>query len=322
MHRRKGKVENYFTLNLHLTYEYEKYILYTGLVASIVGGTTSFVLAQSNFTSYIRPAMVLQIGSNGNTLLRGTIEAVGTENLTVKSWGGNWIINISPSTKFVPSGDITQFKVGDFVGVQGSVNQNALWTIDATLVRNWTVKTTEFTKPLAKNWAGIASNIDVANRRFTLTVGGGEPISITEPISVAVYTINVSANARIVNKSFLTISLTDLRNGDTVHVWGPSETVCTNSVPPSCSNLITASAVRDLSLSAIMDFKKCDDGKTWGCRSISQGAAPPPGYSPPTGCGCIPTCPEGQVLITGLAGGTWPDGSNKGSFGCSLYPPA
>lgn len=82
--------------------------------------------------------MVLEIGPAGRTLLRGTVVAVGTNSLTVKSWGGDWVVNVSASTKLAPRTDIAQFAVGDFVGVNGTVSQSAAWTIDATLVKNWT----------------------------------------------------------------------------------------------------------------------------------------------------------------------------------------
>jgi len=79
--------------------------------------------------------MMLQIEPKGNALLRGTINSVASNSLVVKSWGGNWTVNFSSSTKLMPN-DIAQFKVGDFIGVQGTVNQASSWTIDATLIRN------------------------------------------------------------------------------------------------------------------------------------------------------------------------------------------
>ena len=79
--------------------------------------------------------MMLQIEPKGNALLRGTINSVASNSLVVKSWGGNWTVNFSSSTKLMPN-DIAQFKVGDFIGVQGTVNQASSWTIDATLMRD------------------------------------------------------------------------------------------------------------------------------------------------------------------------------------------
>ncbi|MBI3633210.1 MAG: hypothetical protein HY226_02875 [Candidatus Vogelbacteria bacterium] len=79
--------------------------------------------------------MVLQIEPKGNALLRGTIDSIASSSLVGKSWGGNWTVNFSSSTKLMPN-DIAQFKAGDFIGVQGIVNQASPWTIDATIIRN------------------------------------------------------------------------------------------------------------------------------------------------------------------------------------------
>lgn len=84
--------------------------------------------------------MVLEVGPKGKVLLRGTVSVVGANSLTVKSWGGDWVVNTSSTTKFASVEGLTQFKVGDFVGVQGQVSTTAAWTIDASLVRNWMEK--------------------------------------------------------------------------------------------------------------------------------------------------------------------------------------
>ncbi len=81
--------------------------------------------------------MVVQIGPSGNILLRGTVDSVGQNSLTVKSWGGDWTVMINASTKLAPASTIGQFAVGDFVGVHGTVDQNASWTVHADVVRDW-----------------------------------------------------------------------------------------------------------------------------------------------------------------------------------------
>ena len=127
----------------------KKILIGAGAVATILIGGASLVIAQNDTSiqpsttvvSDSRPQpMIVNIGPGGKTLLRGEIKTVGSSSLTVKSWGGDWIINISSSTQLMPKTDISQFAVGDFIGVQGMVNQSASLTIDATLVRNWTAK--------------------------------------------------------------------------------------------------------------------------------------------------------------------------------------
>jgi len=137
----------------------KKYVVAIGVVAAVLTGATSLVLAENNMmgqdtsslmmptTSMVdtfRPQpMVLQVGPEGKVLLRGIVSAVGASSLTVKSWGGDWIVNVHSSARVLPeNATLSQFAVGDFVGAQGMVNQSALWTIDATLVRDWTAKKT------------------------------------------------------------------------------------------------------------------------------------------------------------------------------------
>ncbi len=214
----------------------KKYIAIASVTTMLLSGAM-MVSAESNSTGNVMPAksdkkMVLQISQEGKVLLRGTVSAVGTTSLTVKSWGGDWVVNTSLTTKFAPGTTMSQVKVGDFVGVQGMVLTGPAWTIDASLVRNWTEKrmvkeNKEEVKDIMraqnpKNWDGTASN--VSSNSFTLTVDG------------TVYTVNLAANAKIVNKGFMSALFSDVKNGDRVRVYGPA----VNSV-------ITAFVVRDMS---------------------------------------------------------------------------
>lgn len=187
-----------------------------------------------------KQSMVLQVGPEGRTLLRGTITTVNAGSLGVKSWGGDWTVKVSATTEIVPEAaghDLTKFKVGDYVGVQGLMNQTQAWTVDAKLVRDWTYRhevreekkqniqaihqTMKNETP--RNYQGTASN--VSGSTFTLTV---------EKI---VYAVSVASNAKVLNRNFLTASLADIKNGDTVRVWG----LRTNTA-------IMAEIVRDISL--------------------------------------------------------------------------
>ena len=199
----------------------KKYIVYATLVATMLVGAGSMALAEDSNTSspssYPKP-MIIEINSSGKILLRGTITAVGTSSLTVKSWGGNWIINILTDTKIVPGDTISQFTVGDFVGVHGQVKEGVDWTVDATYVRDWSLKQEwqtvkkeirELKKSVdARNWQGTASNINTTTNSLTLTIDG------------TAYTVNVVADAKIVNRNYSLISLSDIMSGHTVRVWG------------------------------------------------------------------------------------------------------
>lgn len=129
----------------------KKYVIGAGLVASMLIAGASMVVAEKTaptITAQVMPVpakmppQIVNIGSEGRTLLRGTVSAVGTDSLTVKSWGGEWVVKVSADTKIrrdnSSSGSLGTYAVGDFVGVNGIASQSAAWTIDAMLVRNWT----------------------------------------------------------------------------------------------------------------------------------------------------------------------------------------
>lgn len=127
----------------------KKYIVGAGAIATALTGTLFLVSVHAQEVTNAQPTttasaitrkqpMVLEVGPTGRVLMRGTVEAVGTNSLTVKSWGGSWVVNIASTTSLAPKTDISQFAAGDFVGVQGAMSASAMWTIDATLVRNWT----------------------------------------------------------------------------------------------------------------------------------------------------------------------------------------
>ena len=59
----------------------------------------------------------------------------------------------------------------------------------------------------------------------------------------------------------------------------------------------------------------------WGCKPVTQGVAPDPNNPPPTVCGYLPTCSNGQSLVVSQGEGTWTDGSHKGTFTCSSELP-
>ncbi len=88
--------------------------------------------------------MILEVGPEGKVFLRGIINSVSAGVITVKGWGGVWTVNIPVGAQILPEvvhKDITKFKVGDYVGVQGRVITSESWTINAFLVRDRTRET-------------------------------------------------------------------------------------------------------------------------------------------------------------------------------------
>lgn len=195
-----------------------KNYLVAGLIVSLLGGTASLALANEKKEHVGIPPMIMEINKDGKVTLRGTLKAIAPNLLTVTSWGGDWTINTKNAT-VKGAGDISQFKVGDFVGVAGKVDQSASFTINATTVVDWslvnvgqaiqqeirTVKQTE----RERNWQGTASNVNTASNSFTLTIEG------------KAYTVNVTTDAVLVNnEKSRKITLSEIKDGDSVRVWG------------------------------------------------------------------------------------------------------
>ena len=82
--------------------------------------------------------VMISINPNGNALLRGSIVSVSADSLVIKSWGGNWTVQVTSATQISsPSHSLSDFKVGDFAGVLGNVVQDGSFVINAEIVRAW-----------------------------------------------------------------------------------------------------------------------------------------------------------------------------------------
>lgn len=212
-----------------------------------LGLAGGLILALASFAGAQTPnQMTLQIGPAGNALLRGTLVSVGANSLVVTSWGGNWNINVSADTQVMPkltgtSGDISSFKTGDFIGVQGKVNSGSAWTIDATLVRDRSLRQTAQTNVQSvrateqsgresgtgRIFVGTASNVGTSSLTLTTTNG-------------TAFTVQPATGAKILNRNWLALGLSQIQSGDTVRVFGTANGTSTGST-------ITASVVRDIS---------------------------------------------------------------------------
>ncbi|MCL4405310.1 hypothetical protein M1295_01930 [Patescibacteria group bacterium] len=208
------------------------------VVPSSFAQTASTTVATASSPS---EQMVLQVGPGGKVLMRGTIASASSGALTVNSWGGVWTVNVGSAVQVLPTAagnDLTKFKAGDFVGILGTVSQSAPWTIDATLVRDWTYRSavTQQEKQNAneasqikkasepRDYVGTASS-SVSGNSFTFMVDGMP------------YTVNVDPNAEVVNRNWVGLTPAGIQNGDNVRVWGTS-----------ASGTISAQIIRDVSI--------------------------------------------------------------------------
>ncbi len=215
-------------------------------VIGIAAGITAFlavtlVAAAQTTTATTTQPMLLQVNRAGKTLIRGTIASVASGTMTVNGWGGVWTVNIPTSAEILPvtvNKDVTQFKVGDFVGISGTMSQSAQWTIDANIVRDWTYRqvvsqeqkqNAQTARATMKNgtprdYVGTASNVNTDT--FTLTTANG-----------TTYTVNVASGAEVVSRGWATLPFSSITDGNNIRVWGVN-----------ASGTITAHIVRDVTL--------------------------------------------------------------------------
>ena len=197
-------------------------------VGSILAFAT-FAGAQTTGTTTTQNTVV-SINKDGKALVRGTIAAIANGTITVKSWGGDWTVLVGAGTQILPvetGSDITGFQVGDYVGAQGTIDQSANWTVDATLVRDWTYKATIAAEKkqnqksasqtikanTPKNYVGTATGVSAAgDGTFTLTVQGAT--------TTTAFAVNVASDAEVVNRNWLPIAVENITDGDNVRVWG------------------------------------------------------------------------------------------------------
>lgn len=205
--------------------------------------TAGVALAQTTATTAeprTQP-MVLEIGAAGRVLLRGTVESASADSLTVKSWGGSWTITVPANAEVLPRGTaVSGFQQGDFVGVSGVMNQNASFTIDAKIVRDWTARITarqgitqniHAVREVMRSGTprvveGTLSNLDATAETFTLTAGSGTN-----------YSVSLVSGAKTLQRNWATLDFSTVQNGDKVRVWGPV-----------ASSTISASVFRDVSI--------------------------------------------------------------------------
>mgnify|MGYP001609081783 CR=1 FL=1 len=205
-------------------------------ITLIASANNSSTIATNNNTRTTNP-MVIEIGPRGGTLLRGTVISNASGSLVVKSWGGNWTINIGSSTKILPNKDIANFAKDDFVGIQGKISDSSPWTINATLIRNWSykeelAKTKKENKEVVKE---LMKNATPRNYEGKVTTITGSGFTLTEK-NVA-FSVSIVSGAKIFNKNYLPILISDIQSGDTLRVWGTN-----------VSSTISAQIVRDISI--------------------------------------------------------------------------
>ncbi len=207
------------------------------LASTLVAGAQTTTTTPTPAPAHPEP-MVVRVNAAGHILLRGTISSIGSGALTVKSWGGDWTVNVPSSAEVLPGGDMSKFKQGDLVGVLGIISQSGNWTVDAKVVRDWTLRT-EVNTEVKQNQKETRQMMQRERPRVyqgTASAVTGSSFTLTSAKGTA-YTVNVTAGTKFLNKKWLSIAAADIQNGDTIRVFGVN-----------ASGTISATVVRDVSL--------------------------------------------------------------------------
>lgn len=98
--------------------------------------------------------MVLSIGNGGTALIRGVVTAISGTGVTIATWGGSWQIAVTPYTQVIPTSGVAAIHVGDFVGADGVIASHSDFTVNASVLRDWTIAPA----PVATGTSGSAAS--------------------------------------------------------------------------------------------------------------------------------------------------------------------
>ncbi len=149
---------------------------------------------------------MVNINASGEAMLAGTLKSISADSLVVSSWGGDWTILMSSTTKLLRRFDgkasLSEFAVGDAVQVKGKVSTTSMWAVNARAVQDNSIQTRN------ASFSGTISNLNTSTWAFMLT---------TQKRGVLQVTVNADAKIKIGDS---TGSVNDLMNGLMVSVSG------------------------------------------------------------------------------------------------------
>lgn len=185
----------------------------------------------------------VQVGPKGEVTLRGTVGTVGATSITVKSWGGDWAVNVGTGVKLNSRANdviaLADIKAGDVVMVQGDMKAGAGLTVDARQIKDHRIS--DSVARVRGTIASIGAN--------TLTVKNGD----------VTWTVNTAATTKFAAKFEGATTLAAMKVGDEVMAKGVLVTGSTTT--------LNATEVKDVSLQLTgekpkkikMDDKQSDD---------------------------------------------------------------
>lgn len=173
----------------------------------------------------------LEIGPAGRVLLRGNIESISGNTLKIKSWGGVWTVRATQGVEVLghdlkKKNDVSQFAVGDFVGIHGVVSSSEVLTIDGKVVRNWTETHSVHAdrKENEKLWKHLIKDARhedlLSGRIFEGILGTTTGASFTLEHDGIVITVTTSTTTKFIDRNWSSITMDKLKSGDKVRVFG------------------------------------------------------------------------------------------------------
>jgi hypothetical protein len=86
--------------------------------------------------------VVIVAGSAGDVLIRGIVRSATTDSVVIQSWGGPWTLRMISGGSVIAGAasaeDMSGIAAGDFIGAQGHISATEPYTVDVTLMRDWT----------------------------------------------------------------------------------------------------------------------------------------------------------------------------------------
>lgn len=161
----------------------------------------------------------VHISDNGSVLVRGAkVTALnGAVISATTAWNNSnisWMVATDANTKFSNrqggANNLSGIAVGDIVSFSGSLASSASGTmgVTATHVKDWTKQVPVNVKTTVEGKVKSAPLAASAPTSFVLTVGDRD------------YTVRVASDTSILNNFWLRVSLSGIRAGDNVRVYG------------------------------------------------------------------------------------------------------
>ncbi len=233
------------------SYMKSKKFLHKGAVFVLASAVSLFavavlVSAQATPPVVPHPPQMINVDGSGNILVRGTVVTVGASSVTVNSWGGNWTIQPAPTAQMFPVGpnggrDLSGIRVGDFLGVDGTIAPGQSFSVSANVIHDWTTAPAAVVgvpNTGAPPAASGSATIPAGESLYTGTVSnlGTDTFTLTDDLGNS-YMVSVPAGAIVWNNARTATPLSSVQPGDAIRIDGTLS-----------GTTITASVVRDTSL--------------------------------------------------------------------------